>query len=273
MRVSKPDLDARQQEMLPSGVAASVAVGTSKLVAYVINMDRSLDRWQHIRDQADQLGLTVERVAGVDAQQISAEERLNYNQRAFIRGNGRPMLPQEHGCYLAHLKALATFLDSDAECAVIMEDDVELAADLFQRAEAISKIAPYAEVIKLLNHRAVLFRQTAETPTGDLIGKCAFGPQGSAACYLVTRAGAEKLIRALKEIRFPFDIALERGWATDTKVYTTKENVVTLSVRALDSQIADRARYRSIKLRGYQRIPTHLFRVVELLRRIKYSLT
>jgi glycosyl transferase family 25 len=273
MRDSPPDTDGLRKNVPDSGVGASAATVSSKIVSYVINLDRSVERWQHIRDQADRLGLAVERVAGVDAQKISSHDRLSYNQKAFVRGNGRPMLPQEHGCYLAHLKALETFLASDATLAVIMEDDIELAGDLFDRVEAINRIAPHAEVTKLLNHRAVMFRETARSAAGDLIGKCAFGPQGSAACYLVTRQGAEKLLATLSEIRFPFDIALERAWATKIRVYTVKDNVLNLSVRALDSQIADRAGYRSIKLRGYKRIPTHLFRIVELVRRVKYSLT
>jgi glycosyl transferase family 25 len=273
MRDSQPDADGPRQDVLPGGLAGTAVVAGLKIVSYVINLDRSIDRWHHIRDQANRLGLAVERVAGVDAQKIGPLEQLNYNEKAFVRGNGRPMLPQEHGCYLAHLKALQTFLASDAQCAVIMEDDVELAGDLFDRVKAIHETAPYADVTKLLNHRAVMFRKTAQTTAGDLIGKCAFGPQGSAACYLVTRQGAEQLLIALREISFPFDIALERAWATKVRVYTVKDNVLNLSVRALDSQIADRARYRSIKLRGYKRIPTHIFRVVELVRRVKYSLT
>jgi glycosyl transferase family 25 len=150
---------------------------------------------------------------------------------------------------------------------------VELTGTLLQRAKEIIAGVPRPEVVKLLNHRAIMFLKTTQTSTGDLVGKCAFGPQGSAACYVVTRSGAEKLLNTLKDIRFPFDIALERAWATKIKVYTVKANVLVLSVRARDSQIADRSRYRSIKLRGYKRIPTHISRVVELVRRIKYALT
>lgn len=251
---------------------APMDISHPRAIAYVINLDRSIDRWQHVSNRAAQLGIELERVAGVDATQIEMPERLSDYRGPFVRGNGRPMLPQEYGCYLAHLRALSTFLASEAELAVVMEDDVTLQEDLFPRVEAIASAAPNAEVVKLLNHRAVWFRALVRTSLGDLVGKCAFGPQGSAACYLVTRAGAQKLLGAMNEIRFPFDVGLERAWETGIQVYTVRDNILTLSDRALESQIADRAKYRSIKLRGYRRIPTHILRVVELVRRIRYSL-
>ncbi len=243
-----------------------------KVAGYVINLDRSVGRWEHIKKQAQHMGLSIERVAGVDGTLFDALDRPNYNHKAFVCANGRPMLPQEYGCYLAHLGALEVFLASDATSAVVMEDDVNLQQDLLSRAVAIVEAAPFADVVKLLNHRVVWYRTISRSARGDLIGKCAFGPQGSAACYLVTRRGAEQLLAALKDIRFPFDVALERGWETGVHIYSVKANVLELSEQSQQSQIADRARYRSIKRRGYRKIPTHIFRIVELFRRLRYSL-
>lgn len=249
------------------------ALSRREIVSYVINLDRSIDRWQHIKSQAEEFGLDVQRIAGVEIDPASATQWPDYDRVAFVRGNGRPMLPQEYGCYLAHVKALNAFLESTAECAVIMEDDVNLSADLVSRAYSAHQAAPFAEVLKLLNHRVVWFRPIARSVGGDVIGKCLFGPQGSAACYLVTRAGAQKLVEALKVITCPYDIALERGWATGVKVYTVRDDLIALSVRSKESQIADRARYRSIKLRGIRKIPTHIWRMVELFRRVRYAVS
>lgn len=245
---------------------------SDSIAAYVINLDRSFDRWQHIEAEAEKLGLDVERVAGVDASKVSLADAPFYRHRAFVRANGRPMLQAEYGCYLAHLSALRTFLASSANAAIIMEDDVSLQADLVERAAAILAAAPSADVVKLLNHRTVLHRSVARTGRGDEVGRCLFGPQGSAACYLVTRKGALRLLERLERIELPYDIALERGWATGLSVYSVKDNVLHLSERSHESQIADRAKYRSIKLRGLRKVPTHIFRIIELTRRIKYAL-
>jgi glycosyl transferase family 25 len=244
-----------------------------QIVSYVINLDRSIDRWQHIKSQAEEFGLDVQRIAGVEIDAASTAQWRDYDRAGFVRRNGRPMLPQEYGCYLAHLKALEAFVESAAECAIIMEDDVNLSGDLVSRGYSAHKAAPFADVLKLLNHRVVWFRPVARSVDGDIVGKCLFGPQGSAACYLVTRAGAQKLVDALKVITCPFDIALERGWATGVEVYTLKHDLISLSVRSKESQIADRARYRSVKLRGLRKIPTHVWRTLELLRRVRYAVS
>jgi glycosyl transferase family 25 len=253
--------------------ATGETLSRRQIVSYVINLDRSIDRWQHIKSQAEEFGLDVQRIAGVEIDAASTAQWRDYDRAGFVRRNGRPMLPQEYGCYLAHLKALEAFVESAAECAIIMEDDVNLSGDLVSRGYSAHKAAPFADVLKLLNHRVVWFRPVARSVDGDIVGKCLFGPQGSAACYLVTRAGAQKLVDALKVITCPFDIALERGWATGVEVYTLKQDLISLSVRSKESQIADRARYRSVKLRGLRKIPTHVWRTLELLRRVRYAVS
>jgi glycosyl transferase family 25 len=253
--------------------ATGETLSRRQIVSYVINLDRSIDRWQHIKSQAEEFGLDVQRIAGVEIDAASTAQWRDYDRAGFVRRNGRPMLPQEYGCYLAHLKALEAFVESAAECAIIMEDDVNLSGDLVSRGYSAHKAAPFADVLKLLNHRVVWFRPVARSVDGDIVGKCLFGPQGSAACYLVTRAGAQKLVDALKVITCPFDIALERGWATGVEVYTLKHDLISLSVRSKESQIADRARYRSVKLRGLRKIPTHVWRTLELLRRVRYAVS
>jgi glycosyl transferase family 25 len=245
----------------------------SNIAVYAINLDRSIERWQDIHNQAERFGLEITRVSAIDGTRIEDNARTNYIEEAFVRVNGRPMLAEEYGCYLAHLKALRTFLKSNAEYAVILEDDICLQRDLLQRTAQIISKMPSADVVKLLNHRTVWFRSSTRTELGDLIGRCFFGPQGSAACYLVTRKGAGKVLAALKEINFPFDVALERGWGTKLQVYTVKDNLLELSPRSRESQIADRAKYRSIKLPGLRRVPTHVFRTAEFFRRIYYALS
>ncbi|MBB3320271.1 MULTISPECIES: glycosyltransferase family 25 protein [unclassified Rhizobium] len=241
--------------------------------AYVINMDGSSDRWAEVSSQATLAGIQIDRVPGVDGRSIPVVERSGFNEKKFLRRNGRQMLPGEYGCYRAHMRALQAFLSSDYENAIIMEDDVELRQDFTQRAAAILQAVPSAEVVKLLNHRSKWCRTVAVSEYGDEIGRCLHGPQGSAACYLVTREGARKLLRSANDIEFPYDMTLERGWKTGVSIYTVRRNIVELSERSTVSQIANRAEYRAVKLRGVRKIGTHLLRMLEYARRIRYALS
>ncbi len=240
---------------------------------YVINLDRSADRWEAIRVQAEKFGLNVERVSGVDGNKVCADSWVDADESKFIVRNGRNMLPGEYGCYKAHLSVLETFVSSGYTNAIVIEDDIELTEDFLPRVAAIRSGLPSAEIVKLLNHRTKGFREVAVTTFGDRIGRCLHGPQGSAACYLVTREGARKMLSEMQMIRYPYDITLERGWKTGVEVYTVKSNIVELSTHSIDSQIANREQYRAVKIRGLRKMSTHLIRAIEYLRRIRYALS
>ena len=237
---------------------------------YVINLDRSTDRWSALSDQARSLQFDLVRIAGVDGREVPADQRMACDEGAFQRNNGRTMLAGEYGCYRSHLKVLSAFLETGEAACIIVEDDVVLSADLVARAEAAIAAVPGADVIKLFNHRIVGFRPVATSVAGDEIGRATHGPQGSAACYAVTRMGALKLLKTIAVMRFPWDIELERGWASRARIYTTRRNVTV--VKEGSSNIGSRSVYRATKFPWWRRLPTYAIRITETLRRINYAL-
>ena len=239
---------------------------------YCINLDRSADRWKRMSDAAARFDIDLRRIAAVDGAAIDPRQRIAGEVR-FTRQNGRPMLPGEYGCYRSHLLALETVATGDAEAAVIIEDDVELNDQLPARAAAIHAALPGAGVVKLLNHRARGFiRKATAAPGGVDIGRCLHGPQGSAACYLVTRSGARRLLGAIDVMTMPFDIALERGWQTGVPTYTVRRNLIELGPMKVQTEIASVADYAAVKRRGFAKLPAHLFRLADYASRIAYAL-
>lgn len=239
---------------------------------YCINLDRSADRWKRMSDAAARFDIDLRRIAGVDGAAIDPRRRIA-DEVLFNRQNGRPMLPGEYGCYRSHLRALETIATGDAEAAVIIEDDVELNDQLPAGAAAIHAALPGAGVVKLLNHRARGFiRKATAAPHGAGIGRCLHGPQGSAACYLVTRTGARGLLATIKVMTLPYDIALERGWQTGVPTYTVRRNLIALGPLKEQTEIASAADYAAIKRRGFAKLPAHLFRLTDYASRVAYAL-
>jgi glycosyl transferase family 25 len=236
---------------------------------YAINLDRSVDRWTSLSLGADDFGFDLVRVSGVDGVKTPPEERVDCDAKAFERNNGRTMLPGEYGCYRSHLKALATFYATGEAAGVIVEDDIQLSKTLVARAAAIIEAIPDADVVKLCNHRVVGFRHVANSKAGDEIGRAAHGPQGSTACYVVTRKGAERLLEGLSIMEYPWDVALERGWAYGAQVYTTRHDVVV--PRRDSTTIATSSSYRAAKFPWWKRLGTYAIRIVEAIRRIGYA--
>lgn len=236
---------------------------------YAINLDRSVDRWTSLSRLAGDFGFEIVRIAGVDGVKTRPEERVDCDARTFERNNGRTMLPGEYGCYRSHLKALATFHATGEAAGVIVEDDIDLSTTLIGRADAAIKAIPDADVVKLCNHRVVGFKHVTTSEAGDEIGRAAHGPQGSAACYVVTRKGAKRLLDGLNIMEYPWDVALERGWAYNAQIYTTRYDV---AAPGRDSTtIATSSVYRSTKFPWWKRFRTYAIRIRETICRIGYA--
>lgn len=243
-----------------------------KLGIYVINLDSSVERWAAMRSKADECGLHVNRVRAIDGRPLSPRDYRDVDWKGFARYGGRTILAGEYGCYRSHIKCLSIFLASDFDAALVMEDDVDLTANLMERTMAILEAVPDADVVKLFNHRSRWFLSLTISPLGDEVGRCLHGPQGSAACYVITRRGAEKVLSFLHTMTFPFDVALERGWHYGSNVLSVRQNLVSLTKHSNDSQIGQKADYRQIKFVGPKRLPTHLMRIAEYYRRVRYVL-
>ena len=240
---------------------------------YLINIDRAADRLAEIQRQSGELGFRFERVHGVDGTLTPREQWIDVDHARFQRRHGRTILPGEYGCYRSHLMALRQFLESGGEMAVIIEDDVALGADFLSRAMAAKESVPTADLIKLVNHRWGGFRAMTSSRKGDVLGRCLFGPQGSTACYFVTRAGAEKIVKSLAVMSLPWDVAVERGWDMQTSIFTTRANIVGFSRLQRSTMIGWRRDYRAAKSPAWRRVPAHVFRTVDFFRRIAYILT
>lgn len=243
------------------------------LPVYLINIARAADRLKEVRSRSSALGIEIERVEGLDGHLSPREQWVDVDHRLFERRHGRRILPGEYGCYRSHLIALRQFLASSHDAAIIVEDDIALDGAFMERASAVRKAVPDADMIKLVNHRWKGFRAHVRSARGDRVGRCLFGPQGSTACYLVTRHGAEKILKSLSIMSLPWDVAVERGWDNRTSVFSTAVNLVGFSKLQRETMIGRRRDYLAAKLDGWKRLPAHLFRTTDFFRRIVYALS
>jgi len=104
----------------------ALTVEAAKLPIFLINLDRSSDRFAAAAEQITAAGLSFERIPAVDGKTLNIHERSFCDQQNAHRVTGREILPGEIGCYLSHRRALAAFLESGAPVGLILEDDVKL---------------------------------------------------------------------------------------------------------------------------------------------------
>jgi glycosyl transferase family 25 len=99
---------------------------------YVINLKRHKLRRNNIQSQADQWGFDFEFVEGYDNQDYRNDPEFFKNMNeVFWDPAGRCTLAILC-CAMSHRKAYKQFLDSGAETALFLEDDVEFTNRVYE---------------------------------------------------------------------------------------------------------------------------------------------
>ena len=175
---------------------------------YFLNLDRHKNRFEKLRAQLDNLYLTWERVAAVDAQQASEEELAEYTDPT---GPIPRMGAGARACTVGHFKIWKKFLETDAPVAFILEDDVRVSEKLPAFIEAA---ATYSNKVDILNFN----RQNSKHEQKKLIiskinpliddvfeGKQLLSQHYGTAGYMITRSAAERLCHKIKRTNVPVD--------------------------------------------------------------------
>lgn len=236
---------------------------------YVINMKSAHKRWEHVQNSAKVANLNIFRVDAVDGNSIPKDEWVDIDHEDFLLNTARNIFPGEYGCYRSHILALEIFVASDEEHGIILEDDILLNGELLERVKNIIAATNEFDVVKLVNHRASGFITLATTPKGDNIGRTLFGPQGSAAAYLVSKAGALKILKSLRKMSVPWDVALEKHGETGANILSVKENILEFSQERSISNITPNGYGKKKSFGSYLRRGLHI--APDFFRRFHYA--
>jgi len=239
---------------------------------YAINLERSKDRWEALRTSATNFSIDLRRVEAVEGKLLDKSELQNFDEAGFRRCHGKIVMPAEIGCYFSHIRALETITAAGDPWAVIVEDDICFTPEFTPFLNAATKLQGW-DVIKLVNHRTASYRPFQNLHKDFSIGRCLHGPLGSSAAYIVTLEGAKRLLSAIKPMRLPYDVALERGWAGDYQIFTSDKPIVAFSGGAISTIAQGREGYSKTRLPAYKRLTTLFFRATDYIRRIAYALS
>lgn len=234
---------------------------------YVINLDRSPDRWAAVSADAVAAGVDLIRVPAVDGKTVPPQERTILDIAGFARDHGKRPLPGEYGCYASHINALSLFVASGHEVGAIFEDDVRIPRELPAMVAQLRLVDDW-DVVKLTHHRLKGFLPSRALDDGRRLGRAGFGPTGSSAAYLVTRRAAERLLSTLVPMTLPYDVALERGWAHGLRVRHVRPDPVRINGQTGTTLADGNVRYADMKLKPWRRLTTLRFRTIDLFRRL-----
>ena len=175
--------------------------------AFVINLDRSPDRLEHMRREFERIGASFIRSPGVDGALLSQAEREEFAEARS--GPAAGWLPGEIGIFLSHLAIWKRIASGVEQAAAVFEDDVHLAKDLRALLGTQSWIPDDADVVRLEANRKMRLREgrSIDVARGRRLYRAASGTWGAAG-YVITRKAAARLLKTPPEIYCPIDVFL-----------------------------------------------------------------
>lgn len=183
---------------------------------YVINLDRDAERLESVRGNLASLGLAFERLPAVVGKEVPDWEQLVDLPAYAWRNRLDAPRAGEVGCTLSHLKAMETFLRTDAPWCVILEDDVEVLPECAGILRTLAAKDDW-DLVKLFSfHSGMPVRKRALGPDHHLVVHLA--RTTSSAAYVVNRRAAETLLKSMRPISEQVDHALDRPWETGLRV-------------------------------------------------------
>jgi glycosyl transferase family 25 len=194
---------------------------------YVINLERDAERLESVRGNLSALGLAFERVPAVIGKELP-DWRGYVDMETYVwRNRQDEPRPGEVGCYLSHLKAMETFLRTDAPWCVILEDDVEVLPACAEILRALAEKDDW-DLVKLFHfHSGLPVRKRALGAGHHLVSH--LGRTTSSAAYVVNRHAAQTLLKTMLPITEQVDHALDRPWETGLRIRGVRPMPVILA--------------------------------------------
>jgi len=163
---------------------------------YLINLDRRPDRLAAMTAEAGKAGLSLARLAAVDAR--APENATDAERRFATTGPLGPLPLGDRCCTLSHRLAWEALVASGAPYAAILEDDVRLAPAAARLLADEAWIPPAVHLVKLEHFgpasQKVLVQDEQPLPLAGLtLGRMASKHTGAAA-YILSRHAAETLL-------------------------------------------------------------------------------
>lgn len=201
----------------------------SSLPIVYINLAKDTERQQRMAAQTAQMGLGATRLPAVwwkdlDPEVQAGHHSADLNRRQYFK----PMGNGEKGCYCSHLTAWRQLLASDAPAMVVFEDDVRLLPTLPAALEAIAALpADRWDLVKLYGReREKIATQAPLTGETRLITYRRV--PSFAAGYVVSRAGAQKMLAARQPFGRPVDVDMRFWFENGLRVFGVYPSVIDL---------------------------------------------
>ncbi|MEM7669676.1 MAG: FkbM family methyltransferase, partial [Pseudomonadota bacterium] len=178
---------------------------------FVINRACDGDRLQRFRRAAKRLGIKPQRIAAIDGHRPDPPFAAWADYLADHFWGAPDIKPGALACYLSHMKAWQALIASGETHGLICEDDTELTAPQ-EEIDAAAAESGAADLV-FVNDRLCIDGAVDANPVERALARMTAIAPG-ADCYLLSRNGAEVMLRRTKETRIVCGVDWALIWAS-----------------------------------------------------------
>ncbi len=243
---------------------------------FIINLDRSKERFEKIQPLVLQLGFPTKRISAIDGSKLQEQDsKEKVDEKQYLKLMGDFPKKGTIGCSLSHIKTWEKFLASDSQYAIVFEDDVsfdpeklkKVVHELIQNKQLwdivtfeIHRHGNPLTLKKLQNNQELVVYLTEITDAG---------------AYIINRNAAKTLLEQALPINIPIDLYYGRGWEFGLK-FTGIENSRLVYQTFGDSEIRNTKSIPHKKNTASKnitfRIHKGIFRIQTMIIRFFYNL-
>lgn len=191
------------------------------VMTLVVHLERSVERKAQVEAICAQSPFPTEVVSAIDAPATSGssdEVWGRYQADLLVPRYPSPLKDSEVACFRSHRKCWAMIIEKGLDAALIVEDDVEIAPQVFAAALAVAVSALSTDDFVRFPHKNR--NEEGETLAGKdqiVLSRPREIALGMVA-QLVTRDAAKKLLEATKFFDRPVDCLLQMPWEHGVRV-------------------------------------------------------
>jgi glycosyl transferase family 25 len=195
---------------------------------YIISLDRSVARYEKIKPLLAKLSLPVEKINAVDGSKLPFKEiERKVDIGSYINFMGKAPQRGTIGCSLSHIKTWETFLASDFEYALILEDDITFNPSLLLNSiQDLIKHSTMWDMVTFEIHHRGLPLMVEYLPHINRELSVYLTSITHSGAYLINRETARKFLAKALPIKMPIDHYFTRSWELDVRILGIEPRIV-----------------------------------------------
>jgi glycosyl transferase family 25 len=210
-----------------------------------INLIEASERRNRMESGFRSLNIAAQRRDAVRWSSLNKSDQDRYYSESINRQCYHlPLVDGEKGCYVSHIEAWRAFLASEFNFMVVLEDDVVIKGAFPAVVDSVTRLAFAWDMVKLVGREEEKIGAAIPLCEGFSLIDYSRVPSYTAG-YVVSRGGAEKLLRSRVPFGRPIDVYLRFWWENDLVIYGVLPAALEFDQTSDSSTISGRQKSRS----------------------------